>query len=173
MASSGGARGALAFAGGAAAFAVTLAVAGNLLPRRVPIHFDLEGHPDQWLGRTDVLVLLAILGLTGGLVFGVLGAGASRIPVRMFNVPDREWWAASPEREAELRRRLRTDMYACGGGLLLFLAALTGLIVRAARMAEPHLDALFLVVLALYLAAVLGWVVHLVRVRYRATDRPG
>lgn len=167
---SSGAPGALMLVGGAAAFVVSLVVAGSLFPRRVPIHFDLGGHPDQWLARTDTLVLLAIIGLTAGLVFGVLGAGATRIPVRMFNVPDRDWWAASPEREAELRRRLRTDMFALGGGLLLFLAALTALLLRASRMDDPHLDGWFVAVLVLFVVALLGWVVHLVRVRYRATD---
>lgn len=170
MASSGGARGALLFAGGAAVFVVSLVVAGNLFPRRVPIHFDLGGDPDQWLARTDALVLFAIIGLAGGLVFGVLAAGATRIPVRMFNVPDRDWWAATPEREAELRQRMRTDMFAFGGGFLLFLAVLTALTVRASRMVRPHLDGWFVAALVLFVASVLGWVVFMVRVRYRRAE---
>lgn len=170
MATSGGARGALLFAGGAVAFAVSLVVAGNLFPRRVPIHFDLGGDPDQWLGRTDALVLFAIIGLAAGLMFGVLAAGASRIPVRMFNVPDRDWWAATPQRENELRRRLRTDMFAFGGGFLVFLALLTLLTVRASRMADPHLDGWFVALLVLFGVGAVGWLVYLVRVRYRRSE---
>ncbi|HWJ82388.1 MAG TPA: DUF1648 domain-containing protein [Nocardioides sp.] len=170
MASSGGARGALLFVAGAAAFVASLVVAGNEFPRRVPIHFDLSGDPDQYLARADALVLMSIVALAGGLVFGLLGAGATRIPVRMFNVPERDWWAATPEREAELRRRMRTDMYGFGGVFLLFLAGLTLLTLRASRMADPHLDGWFVALLVGFAVVVVGWVVFLVRVRYRRTD---
>lgn len=170
MASSGGARGVLLFTAGAAALVGSLVVAGNRFPRRVAIHFDLSGQPDDWLSRSDALVLMSIIGLSGGLIFGLLAAGASRIPIRMFSVPDRDWWAATPEREAELRRRMRTDMFGFGGVYLLFLAALTLLTLRASLMAEPHLDGWFVALLVGFAVIVVGWVLYLVRVRYRATD---
>lgn len=170
MATSGGARGALLFTAGAVALLVSLVVAGNLFPRRVAIHFNLSGEPDEFLSRADALVLMSIIGLTGGLIFGLLAAGASRIPIGMFNVPDRDWWAATPERETELRRRMRSDMFGFGGVFLMFVAALTLMTLRASRMAEPHLDAWFVALIVGFALLVIGWVLYLVRVRYRASD---
>jgi len=162
--------GATSFAAGAVAFAASILGGAMAMPDRVPLHFDVHGDPDRWASRGEALLTIGIIGVAVAGLFGLIGVLVSRIPVGMVNVPDRDWWAENPEREAELRRRLRTDMLGLGGGVLVFFAVVTVLTTRASRTDPPHLDAWFFVALALFLGGVLGWVVYAVRVRYRRTD---
>ena len=162
--------GATSFAAGAVAFAASIVGGAMAMPDRVPLHYDLHGDPDRWASRGDALLTIGIIGVAVAGLFGLIGLLASRIPVGMFNVPDRDWWAEAPEREAELRRRLRTDMFGLGGGVLLFFAVVIVLTTRASRTDPPQLDAWFSVALALFVGGVLAWVVYAVRVRYRRTD---
>lgn len=163
-------RGLGGYVGGLAAFVAALVGGGLALPDRVPLHFDLHGDPDDWASRGDALLTMGIIGGAVAVMFGALALASARIPVRMFNVPDRDWWAATADREAELRRRMRTDLFGVGGGVLAFLAVLTVLTTRSARMASPHLDGWFVVAMVAFAGGVLGWVTYAIRVRYRRTE---
>lgn len=149
------------------ALVVSLAVAAWLLPERVPIHFDAAGDVDRWAGRGEALLTMGLVGAAIAAVFGGLAARLGRVPLALVNVPHKQWWTATPEREAVLRARLRTDLFVLGGATLLFLAALELLTVRAARLDEPHLDGWVWVALAAYLAVVGAATAYALTVRYR------
>jgi uncharacterized membrane protein len=148
-------------------FVAALVLAAFLLPERVPMHFGVGGDVDRWASRGAALLTMGLIG--GGLaaLFGGPAAGIDRVPMRLLNVPHKPWWSATPEREAVLRSRMRTDLHLIGGATLLLLAAVELLTVRAARLDEPHLDGWVWVLLGVYLAAIAALTAYAVLVRYR------
>lgn len=155
----------LAFTASVVLYAVVWVVAFVLLPERVPLHFGGSGAPDRWGGRTEALVTFAILGVAMGSLLG--GVALARLPIQLVNVPHKEWWTATEERTARLRAMIRDDGLRLGAATMLLLSALLLLTVRAARLDEPRLDAAAWVVIALYLAWVLGFVWRTLRGRYQ------
>lgn len=151
-------------------YVVAWAAAAVLLPERVPLHFAGSGEPDRWGGRTEALVTFAILGAAMGSLLG--GVALARFPIGWVNVPHKDWWTATPERTARLRRMIRDDGLRIGTATMLLLGALIVLTIRAARLADPHLDAGALLVIAAYLAWILGFAWRTYRGRYRP-DEPG
>lgn len=148
-----------------ALYVAVVAAAATLLPARVPLHFDGSGQPDRYGSRTEALVSFGALGLVMTLVLGGLAIWAPRIPLTLINMPaaGKEWWSATPEREARMRGRLGREAWEMGAATLLFLAGVCLLVVRAARAADPVLDAWFWLALVAYLAYVAVWSLRVVR----------
>jgi len=155
------------FGATAGAYAMLLLIVAGLLPGRVPMHFDASGDVDRWAGRTEAVVTFGLVGLFVVAALGGTAAAAGRIPLSLVNVPHKSWWTAEPARERRMREMLRVDMYRLGTATLIFFGVLVVLTVRAARLATPHLDAWLWVAVGLYLAVVVGLLVHDSRVRYR------
>ncbi|WP_181407589.1 DUF1648 domain-containing protein [Nocardioides sambongensis] len=153
------------FIGSCLAYAAAWVLACVRLPDRVPLHFGGGGDVDRWGGRTEALVTFAVLGLAMIALFA--GLAAVRVPTSMLNVPHKEWWTATTEREERMRTMMREDGLRLGAATLLLLTAVLLLTVRAAGLAEPRLDGWFAVALGLYLAYLAGFTLHAFRVRYR------
>ena len=149
------------------AFVAAVVVAVVALPDRVPMHFDIAGEVDRWASRGELLVAMGLVGVLMAALFGGVAAGVDRIPFSMINVPHKAWWSATPERQAVVRSRMRTDMHVIGGLTLLLLTVILLLTVRAARLVEPRLDAWFWVALAVYLTVIAAFTAYAVVVRYR------
>jgi len=154
----------------AALYAAAWVVALLALPERVPLHFGGAGSPDRWGSRAEALVVYGCLGLGLGALLGGAAALSERIPVSMINTPRKDWWTATPERVAELRRRNRADLYVIGAATLILLAVSLVDTVRAARSADPRLGAPFFVALAGYGLFLAVWVVRIVRDRTSTID---
>ncbi|MBM9460925.1 DUF1648 domain-containing protein [Nocardioides sp. zg-536] len=153
-----------------AVFVVAWLLAAALLPDRVPLHFGADGEVDQWAGRYSALATFALVGVGLGGLLGGIAAASDRIPLGWLNTPHKDWWTATPARTAELRRRTRVEGEVLAAATLVFLAAMVLVTLRAARSADPHLDALFIAVLIGYLVFVLGWSVAVHR---RRAPEPG
>lgn len=139
------------------------------LPERVPMHFTASGRPDRWADRADALVAFAVLGVVIAALFWVLDAVTDRLPSSWINTPHRDWWLATPEREARLRALSRAESAVIGAATLVVLAAALLLILAAARSEDPRLGWPALVVFALYLGFVGVYVVR-ARVRHRPAE---
>jgi uncharacterized membrane protein len=147
-----------------------LVCAAYLLPDEVPLHFDGSGDPDHWGSRTEALVTMGAVGLLLALVLGGTAALTERMPVSLLNVPHKDWWTATPDREQRMRQMMRTDLYALGAATMLLVAlAVVGTVV-AARSDEPALGPFVYVGLGCYLVFVAAWTVWSLRTRYRRRD---
>jgi hypothetical protein len=142
--------------------AALLVWSAGQLPPRVASHFNALGQADGWMSREldlefmagfTLLVPLSLLGI--GLLIGVTPAGA-------INLPHRDYWLA-PERHRETRGYMARHMawFACG--MTVFSIVLNGLVVEGNRSAPPHLTNGIWILLGLFLAFVVAWLVVLIR----------
>ena len=125
------------------AYAVIVAAAAWLLPDRVPLHFGIGGEPDRWGSRTEALVAF---GLVGAGVAALLGGGARlvhRLPLHSgwVNLPHKEWWTATPEREQRARARMARQTYTMATATMLLVGTAVVLTILAARRDDPELAA--------------------------------
>nr|WP_278249650.1 DUF1648 domain-containing protein [Nocardioides sp. IC4_145] len=151
-------------------FALVLVGSAFALPADVPLHFGGSGDPDRWGSRTEALLTMTAVGGLLAVVLGGTAALADRMPLAYLNVPHKEWWTATPERESRMRAMMRTDLYALAAATMLFLAVVVVATTLAARSEDPALGPVFFVGLACYLVVVLGWTVWSLSTRYRRDD---
>lgn len=140
-----------------------LAIAQNLyywnyLPERVAIHFGANGQPDNWLDKDRATMLMMLLQI--GLPWMMVGIAYSirYLPTSAINIPNREYWLQPERRDA-------TFSYVSGmlGTIAiaesLLIGAMNHLSFDANRLGQPLNTISFVVVLALFMAVVLGMVV--------------
>lgn len=152
---------------GCAAYAVAWFWAVARLPPRVPLHFGSGGRVDDWGSRTEALTWSGLFGVLMALVLGGSILLARRGSLVWLNVPHKAWWIATPARQERLRRQAVADGDALGAFTMAVLAILLVGIVQASRQPDPVLPWWFFLAVGGYLVAVLGWVVHAYRRRYR------
>ncbi len=78
------------------------------LPDRVPVHFGLDGTPDRWGSRGELLVLagvvvVLVVGMSW-LAHGIAGTWS----LDLVNMPYKDRWL--PDHEAALRARVAADL---------------------------------------------------------------
>ncbi len=154
------------FAVAAAVYAAAFGYGASVWPARVPLHFGADGRATSYGPRPAALLLFAGVGV--GLVALVVGCVAStrRTGLDLVNVPHADYWKATPQRVAELRRRIADDVRHVGAATLLFLAALLTLVTSAAVDGSGRLSGWWVALLVGYLGYVAGWTVWLVTRRY-------
>lgn len=140
--------------------------AGYALPDRVPVHFGLTGEADRFTSRPRALAELGLVVALLAAAFAGSAALARRGPLALVNVPHKDYWTR-PEHEAELRRRLGTDVWVLGALTMLLVAGVTTHIVRVAEDADPRFGVWGWTWVAVYLAAVLGYSAFVLVARYR------
>lgn len=132
------------------------------LPDVVATHFNGSGVPDGWMSREKHLWGMVIFGvLFPGSIVGMCYA-ARFLPGRFLNVPNREYWTA-PERRKEVYDFLfRHSLWlACLG--VGFVIGIHWMIVEANERATPELSTgQLMVVIGLFLAGMVAWVVALI-----------
>ncbi|NPC98102.1 DUF1648 domain-containing protein [Nocardioides sp. zg-DK7169] len=155
-----------------AVYAASIAVASAVLPARVPLHFAGSGEPDRWGSRTEALVTFGLVGAGLALLLGGSAALMDRLPLRsgLVNLPHKEWWLATPEREAEARSRLRADLYGLAAAVMVFLAGAVAVTVAAARSDDPSLGWPFMVGVGVFVVGVVLWTTWVSVVRYRPVE---
>lgn len=133
----------LAFLLSSAAYAVLVVVAAVTMPDRVPLHFGPGGDADRWGSRAEALLVFGLLGGGVALVLGGISVLARRLPLRSawVNLPHKDWWTATPEREERARRRLSHDFWAIAAGTMTLLCIVLALTIGAAHSESPRLTA--------------------------------
>lgn len=147
-------------------------VAALVSSARVPLHWDASGDPDRFGSRAEAALTVSLVGGALVVLFGGLARWMPRVPLELVNLPARQkaWWTATPERAAELRRRLADDVYVIGALTVGFVAVVALAGALAARRADQALGPVFLLATGAYLVVVLGWCGWLVRRRYRVPN---
>ncbi|WP_164519569.1 DUF1648 domain-containing protein [Nocardioides ferulae] len=155
-----------------AAYAGLVAASAWWLPARVPLHFGGSGEPDRWGSRTEALWTFGLVGAGVAVLLGGLAALTARLPLRssLVNIPHKDWWTATEEREAEARRRLRNDLYGFGAATMLFLGTMVVNTGIAARSDEPSLGWSFALATGLFVVGVLAWAGWTTFARYRPEE---
>lgn len=151
------------------AYAVVVLVVSLTLPERAPLHFGPSGEPDSYGSRTQVVSMFVALGVVLVAILGLGVRAARRASATWLNLPAKDWWTATPERERAARLLVVGDLHLVGAATFLLLAAVAALVGRAAS-ADAGLGAGIWVVLVAYCLAVAAWMVFSVRVRYRPTS---
>jgi uncharacterized membrane protein len=154
---------------GAAVYLGAFVWAMRVLPERVVAHIGPSGEVDRWGSRTEHAVLSVVLGV-GILALPWLFHATTRAPVTFVNLPNKEYWFATPERVATVRARIVEDGLIFSGITALFVAVVLQVgIVRATEDPAAGDGGVFVVGLVLYLVATAVWIVMLHR-RYRLPD---
>jgi uncharacterized membrane protein len=143
------------------------------LPERVAVHFDGAGNANGWMARDHMAEFDLMV---GGLVLAVcLGAALSTrfLPVRMINVPHREYWFAPERRRESMDRLTRHVLWVC---CLVFglMAVIDHVIYQVnlrpgpARLTPRE----FLMPLVAFLLGLALWVLRLYRMFPRREESP-
>jgi uncharacterized membrane protein len=98
------------------------------LPTQVASHFDGAGHPNGWSSRLAYFALHAVIVVIDTICFAALPAWLERAPVRLVNLPNKDYWLA-PERRAATMARVASALtwFGCAG--LIFILVVTSLVI--------------------------------------------
>ncbi len=148
-------------------YAAAWGLAWARFPARVPVHFGAGGEVDRYADRGSALVGFAVLGVVLTALFVVLACAGSRVPTTWLNLPHRDHWLATPERERQVRAMMAVDLAALGAATLVLLAALLTATAVVSTDTDPRLGAPVAILVAVWLVLVLGYAVWCHRRRYR------
>ena len=129
------------------------------LPARVASHFDASGRPDGWTDRDSFSRTTWIMNSLLILLFAGMATALTRLPVRLFNLPHREFWLA-PARADSTRITIAGWLLIFGAGLLLFLLFLQDQIMRV-NLGQSERSEHLWIALGVFLTASLAWTVVL------------
>jgi uncharacterized membrane protein len=134
-----------------------------LLPQRMATHFDINGQPNGWMTRSSAVMFQGMIGLLLPLIIVGIFFVIRFAPTRLINLPRRDFWLA-PERRGETCDYLSRQ----GFWLASLLVALQGMVwyqlIESNSTSIPHLSSsVFLVTLAVFVAAIIVWVLRLIR----------
>lgn len=148
--------------------AVLLLAAGQIvyhwpqLPPQVASHFDLQGHPNEWMAKTPFVLFQA-----GVLLFMSGACVALNLLIRysspaLFNLPHKDYWLA-PERRAATNRMLAGRMTWFFAATTLFMTTMFELGYQVTLGHPPALGRGMPWLLAIYAVFAVVWMVKLVR----------
>jgi hypothetical protein len=156
-------------------FAVLLAAAAVLiryfaaeLPELVAVHFDAAGRANGFMTRTGCRDFMLVSTLGVPLLIVIATSLLPRLlPTSLINIPHRDYWLA-PERAHDSLVFLSDQGLWFGCILLLFLAGVDGMLVKANALSPPQFpNALLIGMLSLFFCAVGAWGLRMLR-RFRA-----
>lgn len=126
-----------------------------LLPDRIPSHFNLQGVPDSWGGRNEVLVY-PVLGAVWYVILTIINVvlASARDPRKFINLPSK-WKSALTDAQAE---ELRVFMNRCLFALKTLLEGVAAyglyMAIQVAFGSDTGLGMLFNLLMAALLAVV-------------------
>jgi hypothetical protein len=143
------------------AFLAYVAQSAGELPARVASHFDFQGRPNDFMGRTGYLFFMAGFGcLFPGLMPGI--ALFLRRTRAKLNLPNRDYWLAPERRDETYAYFFRHSLWFAVLSLA-FVAGLHQLVIEANAVQPPHLSNSGIGALAgLFLAGIVAWSISLV-----------
>lgn len=135
------------------------------LPEHLASHFGASGAADGWSSRSDYLAFTIIITIVVVVGIPAIGLAATRGSGMTLNIPHKEYWLR-PENRPELRRRLGSDLLFLAAITALLLAWIDVLVVRANESSVPSMGAASWIAIAAYIVVVLAWTVWVATKRY-------
>lgn len=146
-------------------FAAQIAFYYPVLGETVATHFDTFGRPNGIMSKQSFLIFeIALLILIVGEAL-LIPFVVQKLPVSVINIPNRDHWLAE-ERRAGTFDGIRTMFEALGVVMVAFFIAVNQIVFRANVMRENLPTWMFLTVFAVFVAAMIVWLVRFVR-RFR------
>jgi len=140
------------------------------LPELVAVHFNAAGRANGFMTRTGCrdFMLASTLGMP--LLIVIATTLLPRVlPASLINIPNRDYWLA-PERAHDSLVFLSEQGLWFGCILVLFLASVDGMLVKANAVSPPEFpNALLIAMLILFFCAVGAWGLRMLR-RFRAPN---
>lgn len=157
---------------GAGGYLGAFAWAMTVLPERVVAYVGPDG-VDRWGSRTEHAVMSVILGLVI-LPMPWLFRFVAKPPGTWLNMPHKDYWFATPERTATLRRKLFEDGLTFTGLTAAFLALVIQVgVVQETRDPGSAAGWAFPIALVVYLGLTVVWLVAVLRRHTPPSDDPG
>lgn len=132
------------------------------MPDTMASHFDGAGRPNGFQSRDSFFALSWAMLLLVVVLFAGLRLLFRRLPARMFNVPNREYWLA-PERFDETVDFVACQMEWMGIATLLLLIVVMQGVFEANQSPEPRLEGAIWWVLGGYFLFTAVWLVRFLR----------
>lgn len=139
-----------------AALCIRVANVWSELPETMGSHFSLSGEPDAFMSKAGFFGFMALLG--GGTValLFAMPRVILRLPARLINLPNRDYWLANDARRVEALSRLSSVLAWMAMATAALLVLATELAVRANLYQRPFENGPFLVFLGVYFVVVIG-----------------
>ncbi|MDN5893182.1 MAG: DUF1648 domain-containing protein [Nocardioides sp.] len=147
-------------------FFAAMVIALYQFPDEVPVHVDASGAPDRFQPRNVALGILLVIGVVLMAVFEILIRVVPAKGLHALNLPHRDFWLRA-ENQPRLRTRLTADLSFLSGCAMLLLS---GVILVSAQVFDgvsPDLGVAGTLLLLVFAAVTLSYVVFMFTVRYK------
>ncbi len=134
------------------------------LPERMASHFNAAGEPDGWMSKQGYFLFLGGILSFIILEFTLLPWIIRKAPVRLINMPNREFWFADERREETLRV-IGSYFEWFSSALLALFIGINQLAIRA-NLTGENLSAQSWLILGAFLVFVVVWLIKFYR-RFR------
>jgi uncharacterized membrane protein len=140
--------------------AIVVSLAGYILwahgqlPERIAVHFNVSGRPDRWSGKGELTGVMLMVVILFFLLFGVGAMLARNVPVKWWNLPNRDYWLA-PERSAETMAVVSKTLLHIGIVTLILMGYIHWDVVQANLVRPDHRIRVSLVVISAFAAWIL------------------
>lgn len=141
------------------------------MPQRMAAHFDAGGGVNGWQSRDGFFLLMVLVISSSALISFLAPRQIASQPNNRIKLPNRDYWLA-PERREQTMNFIAAMMGWFGCGVLVVLIAGTYLAMRANLAADGRFNSrAMLMVLGIFLASLLVWMIRFIRHFRRATPR--
>lgn len=135
---------------------IRIASVWSELPDSMASHFGASGQPDAFMSKAGFFIFMALIGGGTVLILFVTPSFLFRLPKRLINLPNPDYWLANDERRTEGLRRMSWFLGWMGMGTAALIAASTELVLRANLYRRGLENGPFFVILVLYFVFVIG-----------------
>lgn len=136
------------------------------LPAQVPQHWSSGDIPDRWAPKAEAVITSAVMPLIFAYPMPLLSRLALSWPDAL-NVPNTQWWMATPRRLVRFERLLREDLWLMTAWMLVVFIAVEVLItVAAGRPGGAVSFTPMAALLVLLIAAMVGYLAWMYLRRY-------
>ncbi|MDQ3265097.1 MAG: DUF1648 domain-containing protein [Myxococcota bacterium] len=143
---------------------VHLASALPQLPDPVATHFGVGGRPNGWMSQRGLILFELLLVALITLCFAGTDQLFRRLPLKLLNLPHKEYWFAPQRREATLQRLTGLMLWTLAWSLVLVIAVNQLLILAHRAEGGPRLaEGAFLGVLGVWVLGLLASIWRLYR----------
>lgn len=136
------------------------------LPAQVPQHWSSGDIPDRWAPKAEAVITSAVMPLIFAYPMPLLSRLALSWPDAL-NVPNKQWWLATPRRLVRFERLLREDLWLMTAWMLVvFIAVEVIITVAAGRPGGAVSFAPMAILLAVLIVAMIGYIAWMYLRRY-------
>lgn len=137
--------------------------AWSQLPETVASHFGVSGRPDAYMAKASFFMIMIVVG--GGSVASLFAVPAllHRLPPRLINIPNRDYWLADEERREIAVDHMGSWMGWMAVATAAILAVAVELSVRANLYRTNFDNTTFMVSLGAYFVFVIVMVIRMKR----------